>query len=35
VVSTSVLYPPHYGVDADQITANEQALIEVASCWTS
>jgi hypothetical protein len=35
IVDWALLYPPHYGVDSDQITANEMALIEVASCWTS
>lgn len=30
-----LLYPPHYGVEAAEITANERALIEVAACWTS
>jgi alkanesulfonate monooxygenase SsuD/methylene tetrahydromethanopterin reductase-like flavin-dependent oxidoreductase (luciferase family) len=35
VVDWALLYPPHYGVEAADITANELALIEVAACWTS
>lgn len=35
VVDWALLYPPHFGVDHDEVTANEMALIEVASCWKS
>jgi len=31
VVDWALLYPPHYGVDAERITANEHLLIEVAA----
>lgn len=31
----ALLYPPHFGVSPEAITANEYALIEVAACWTS
>jgi alkanesulfonate monooxygenase SsuD/methylene tetrahydromethanopterin reductase-like flavin-dependent oxidoreductase (luciferase family) len=34
VVDWAILYPPHYGVDAERIHANELSLIEVASAWT-
>jgi hypothetical protein len=27
------LYPPHFGVDAERIHANELSLIEVAAAW--
>lgn len=35
VVDWAVLYPPHFGVDAGRVHANELSLIEVASGWTS
>jgi alkanesulfonate monooxygenase SsuD/methylene tetrahydromethanopterin reductase-like flavin-dependent oxidoreductase (luciferase family) len=35
MVDWAILYPPHFGVDAERIHANELALIEVASGWTS
>jgi alkanesulfonate monooxygenase SsuD/methylene tetrahydromethanopterin reductase-like flavin-dependent oxidoreductase (luciferase family) len=34
-VDWALLYPPHFGVSPEAITANEYALIEVASCWQS
>lgn len=34
-VDWALLYPPHFGVPPEAITANEYALIEVASCWQS
>ena len=35
VVDWALLYPPHFGVDAERVHANELSLIEVASGWTS
>ena len=35
VVDWALLYPPHFGVDRQRVHANELALIEVASGWTS
>lgn len=29
----ALLYPPDYGVEADELTSNELALIEVAAAW--
>jgi alkanesulfonate monooxygenase SsuD/methylene tetrahydromethanopterin reductase-like flavin-dependent oxidoreductase (luciferase family) len=34
VVDWAILYPPHFGVDAERIHANELSLIEVAAAWT-
>jgi hypothetical protein len=34
-VGWALLYPPHFGVDADRVHANELSLIEAASGWTS
>jgi alkanesulfonate monooxygenase SsuD/methylene tetrahydromethanopterin reductase-like flavin-dependent oxidoreductase (luciferase family) len=34
-VDWALLYPPHFAVHPAAITANEHALIEVASCWKS
>jgi alkanesulfonate monooxygenase SsuD/methylene tetrahydromethanopterin reductase-like flavin-dependent oxidoreductase (luciferase family) len=34
-VDWALLYPPHYGVDAESVHANELALIEIAAGWTS
>ncbi len=34
-VDWALLYPPHFGVDAGQVHANELSLIQVASGWTS
>jgi alkanesulfonate monooxygenase SsuD/methylene tetrahydromethanopterin reductase-like flavin-dependent oxidoreductase (luciferase family) len=33
VVDWAILYPPHFGVDAERIRANELSLIEVAAGW--
>jgi alkanesulfonate monooxygenase SsuD/methylene tetrahydromethanopterin reductase-like flavin-dependent oxidoreductase (luciferase family) len=33
VVDWAILYPPHFGVDAERIHANELSLIEVAAAW--
>jgi alkanesulfonate monooxygenase SsuD/methylene tetrahydromethanopterin reductase-like flavin-dependent oxidoreductase (luciferase family) len=33
VVDWAILYPPHFGVDAERIHANELSLIEVAAGW--
>jgi hypothetical protein len=35
LVDWALLYPPHFGVDPERVHANELALIEVASGWTS
>ena len=35
VVDWALLYPPHFGVDAERVHANELSLIDVASGWTS
>ena len=35
VVDWAILYPPHFGVDAERVHANELTLIEVAAAWTS
>jgi alkanesulfonate monooxygenase SsuD/methylene tetrahydromethanopterin reductase-like flavin-dependent oxidoreductase (luciferase family) len=35
IVDWALLYPPHFGVDPQRIRANELALIELASRWTS
>src|SRR5579863_8158398 len=34
-VDWALLYPPHYGVDAERIHANELSLIEVAAGWAA
>jgi alkanesulfonate monooxygenase SsuD/methylene tetrahydromethanopterin reductase-like flavin-dependent oxidoreductase (luciferase family) len=34
-VDWALLYPPHFGVDAERVHANELNLIDVASGWTS
>ncbi len=33
-VDWALLYPPHFGVDAEHVHANELSLIEIASGWT-
>ena len=35
IVDWALLYPPHFGVGQERVHANELALIEVASGWTS
>ncbi|HEY6491791.1 MAG TPA: LLM class flavin-dependent oxidoreductase [Trebonia sp.] len=34
-VHWALLYPPHFGVERDQVHANERALIEIAAAWTA
>ncbi len=35
LVDRALLYPPHFGVDAERVHANELSLIEAASSWAS
>jgi alkanesulfonate monooxygenase SsuD/methylene tetrahydromethanopterin reductase-like flavin-dependent oxidoreductase (luciferase family) len=35
IIDWALLYPPHFGVDQQRIHANELALIDIASRWTS